>query len=234
MGAHTSFFVAELDWERVMPGTEAEMIKGRLRAQPELLHSDPELLADLGLRVDSANIVDFGPKALAKAKAAGSAEADARRELESLAKANFTAQAHTHGAVLDLLEARNPSDLGRRMDELSTLRFGLVGAVTALEEPGRVPAGWTVLQPGGVDALMNGGRLARLGQLKSAFPLFGDRAPVVRSVALARIGPWTPQRSGLIAFGSPDPDGFTPQMGSELVGFLARVAERLVERWQIL
>lgn len=217
-----------------MSGTEAEMIKGWLREQPELLHSDPELLSDLGLRVDSANVVDFGPKALAKAKAHGSAEASARRELESLAKANFTAQAHTHGAVLDLLEARNPSDLGRRMDELSTLRFGLVGAVTALEEPGRVPAGWMVLQPGGVDSLMNGRRMARLGQLKSAFPLFGDRAPVVRSVALARIAPWNPQRSGLIAFGSPDPDGFHPQMGSELVGFLARVAERLVERWQIL
>lgn len=217
-----------------MSGTEAEMIKGWLREQPQLLHADPELLSELGLRVDSANVVDFGPKALAKAKAHGSAEANARRELESLAKANFAAQAHTHGAVLDLLEARNPSDLGRRMDELSTLRFGLVGAVTALEEPGRVPAGWMVLQPGGVDSLMNGGRMARLGQLKSAFPLFGDRAPVVRSVALARIGPWTPQRSGLIAFGSPDPEGFTPQMGAELVGFLARVAERLVERWQIL
>jgi uncharacterized protein YigA (DUF484 family) len=234
MGADTSFVVVQLRGESDMSGTEAEMIKGWLREQPQLLHADPELLSELGLRVDSANVVDFGPKALAKAKAHGSAEANARRELESLAKANFAAQAHTHGAVLDLLEARNPSDLGRRMDELSTLRFGLVGAVTALEEPGRVPAGWMVLQPGGVDSLMNGGRMARLGQLKSAFPLFGDRAPVVRSVALARIGPWTPQRSGLIAFGSPDPEGFTPQMGAELVGFLARVAERLVERWQIL
>jgi hypothetical protein len=217
-----------------MSGTQIEMIKGWLREQPELLHSDPDLLSDLGLRVDAANVVDFGPQALAKAKAAGRAAATARRQLESLAKAHFAAQAQTHGAVLDLLESRNPSDLGRRMDELATLRFGLVGAVTALEEPGRAPAGWVVLQPGGVDSLMNGGRMARLGALKSAFPLFGDRAPVVRSVALARIGPWTPQRTGLIAFASPDPEGFTPQMGAELVGFLARVAERIAERWQIL
>jgi uncharacterized protein YigA (DUF484 family) len=56
---------------------------------------------------------------------------------------------------------------------------------------------------------------------------------VVRSVALARIGPWSPQRVGVIAFGSPDPEGFTPQMGSDLVGFLARVAERIAERWPI-
>ncbi len=36
----------------------------------------------------------------------------------------------------------------------SLLRFGLVGAVTALEEPGRVPAGWIALQSGGVDSLL--------------------------------------------------------------------------------
>ena len=216
-----------------MPSTEAEDIKTALRAQPELLHADPDLLSALGLRVDAANVVDFGPAALAKVKQAGARDAAARKAIESLARANFTAQAQTHGAVLDLLEARNPSDLGRRMDELATLRFGLVGAVTALEEPGRVPAGWIALQAGGVDSLLGGNRMARLGVLKNAFPLFGDRAAVVRSVALARIGPWSPQRVGVIAFGSPDPEGFTPQMGSDLIGFLARVAERIVERWQI-
>jgi len=216
-----------------MPITEADDIKTALRAQPELLHADPDLLSALGLRVDAANVVDFGPAALAKVKQAGERDAAARKAIESLARANFAAQAQTHGAVLDLLEARNPSDLGRRMDELATLRFGLVGAVTALEEPGRVPAGWIALQAGGVDSLLGGNRMARLGVLKNAFPLFGDRAAVVRSVALARIGPWSPQRIGVIAFGSPDPEGFTPQMGSDLVGFLARVAERIAERWPI-
>ena len=216
-----------------MPSTEAEDIKTALRAQPELLHADPDLLSALGLRVAAANVVDFGPAALAKVKQAGERDAAARKAIESLARANFAAQAQTHGAVLDLLEARNPSDLGRRMDELATLRFGLVGAVTALEEPGRVPAGWIALQAGGVDSLLGGNRMARLGVLKNAFPLFGDRAAVVRSVALARIGPWSPQRVGVIAFGSPDPEGFTPQMGSDLVGFLARVAERIAERWPI-
>ena len=41
------------------------------------------------------------------------------------------------------------------------------------------------------------------------------------------------ERDGLIAFGSADPEGFVPQMGSELVGFLARVFERIAERWPI-
>ena len=216
-----------------MSNIEAEAIKARLRDQPDLVLADPALMSDLGLRLDAANVVEFGPAAIARVKQAGERESTARKHIENLARANYAAQAQTHGAVLDLLEARNPSDLGRRLDELSTLRFGLVGAVTALEEPGRVPAGWTTLQPGGVDSLLGGNRMSRLGQLSRAVPLFGDRADVVRSVALARIAPWTPQRAGVIAFGSPDPEGFTPQMGSDLIGFLARVAERIVERWQI-
>ena len=215
-----------------MSGSKAEAIKGMLREQPDLLHSDPDFLAELGLRVDNANVVDFGPKALAKAKAGKAAEANIRRQLEQLARANFAAQAQTQGAVLDLLESRNPSDLGRRLDELATLRFGLVGAVTAMEEPGRVPSGWMVLQQGGVDSLLGGPRMHRLGQLNRAFPLFGERESVVRSVALARIDCWQ-GRSGLIAFGSPDMEGFTPHMGSELVGFLARVVERIAERWPV-
>ena len=48
---------------------------------------------------------------------------------------------------LDLLEARNHSDLARRLDEVAQGRFGLAGAVIALEKPGARarPAGarWT-------------------------------------------------------------------------------------------
>ena len=42
------------------------------------------------------------------------------------------------------------------------------------------------------------------------------------------------QAQGLLAFGSADPEGFTPDMGSELIAFLARVAERTAERWPLL
>ena len=58
-----------------MPSTEAEDIKTALRAQPELLHADPDLLTALGLRIDAANVVDFGPAALAKVKQAGERDA---------------------------------------------------------------------------------------------------------------------------------------------------------------
>jgi uncharacterized protein YigA (DUF484 family) len=37
-----------------------------------------------------------------------------------------------------------------------------------------------------------------------------------------------------LVWGSADPEGFTADMGSELVAFLARVVERTAERWPIL
>ena len=45
---------------------------------------------------------------------------------------------------------------------------------------------------------------------------------------------WEPSRQALLAFGSIDPEGFTEDMGPELVAFLARVVERTAERWPIL
>ena len=61
----------------------------------------------------------------------------------------------------------------------------------------------------------------------------------MKSVALIRMTPHFPgadaaSRPALCAFASPEADGFTPEMGCELVAFIARVVERTAERWPIL
>jgi hypothetical protein len=50
-------------------------------------------------------------------------------------------------------------------------------------------------------------------------------------MAMVRIAVFEPACTGLLAFGSDDPEGFTPDMGAELLAFLARVVERTAERW---
>ena len=49
----------------------------------------------------------------------------------------------------------------------------------------------------------------------------------MKSIALVRMAPHLtpggPPRPCLCAFGSPEPEGFTPNMGCELAAFLARV-----------
>jgi uncharacterized protein YigA (DUF484 family) len=188
----------------------------------------------LGLKVAAGNIIDFGPAALAKAAAAHKREASVRQAIEANARANFSAQAQTHAAVIDMLDARNHSDLARRVDEMSIKRFGLAAGVMALEGPSRVPAGWYALAEGQVDMILGEAPIARMGFFAPALPLFGDRMETIRSMALVRMAVWEPRREALIAFGSTDPEGFTPDMGAELVNFLARVVERTAERWPVL
>ena len=214
---------------------EPVAVRRFLADNPEFLTGDSGLLAELGLKVASGNVVDFGPAAIARVHAAHQREAEARAEIEATARANFSAQAQTHGAAVDLLDARNHSDLARRVDELARARFGLAAGVIALETETHPPAGWKMLVEGQVDLILGGPqRMARMGPVPTARGLFGELGGGIESVALLRMAIWEPSRQGLLAFGSADPEGFTQDMGAELVAFLARVVERTAERWPLL
>lgn len=209
-------------------------VRAFLEAHPEHFAHDRELQERLGLKPTGPNVVDFGRAALARLEAVAARESGARKAIEQVARANFSAQAQTHAAVITLLESRNHADLARRLDEAAKQRFGLVGGVVALDGPESVPAGWVELEPGGVDHLIGLDSMSRLGPPDGEETLFGDEAAEVRSIALVRLAPWIPARHALVAFGSGEADGFTPDMGAELVAFVARVVERVAERWPVL
>jgi uncharacterized protein YigA (DUF484 family) len=213
-------------------GEEWAAMRDRLLAHhSDHLRNDNVFLQALGLRLDQANVVEFGPAALTRLEAARTREMTARQEIEAVARANFAAQAQTHAMAVDLLEARNNSDLARRVDEGAQRRFGVIAGSIAVEGPGVTPFGWRPLPMGLVDMLLGAGGQARMGPCAGAAELFGEAAPQVRSAAVVRMSMWSPGRSAALAFGSADPDGFTPEMGAELVAFLARVVERTAERW---
>ena len=214
-------------------------IRAWLQANPQTLLDDRSLLEEIGLKPHGRNVVEFGRAALTRLEAAAEREADARKRIEAVARANFAAQTQTHVAALDLMEARNLSDLARRLDGVAQGRFGLTGAVVALEKPGGVPFGWKALEAGAVGKLLGDDGLTWLGPNFDGLDLFGAAGETVKSVALIRMTPHfpgtePPARAALCAFGSPEADGFTPTMGCELVAFIARVVERTAERWPIL
>ncbi|KQW86562.1 DUF484 family protein [Brevundimonas sp. Root1279] len=214
-------------------------IRAWLQANPQTLLDDRSLLEEIGLKPHGRNVVEFGRAALTRLEEAAEREADARKRIEAVARANFAAQTQTHVAALDLMEARSPSDLARRLDAAAQGRFGLAGAAIALEKPGGVPFGWRALEAGGVDKLLGEHGLTWLGANFAGLDLFGAAEDEVKSVALIRMAPQFPgaepgSRHAICAFGSPEEDGFTPTMGCELVAFIARVVERTAERWPIL
>ncbi|MBV9997332.1 MAG: DUF484 family protein [Caulobacteraceae bacterium] len=207
-------------------------IRAFLKSRPEFLRDDPDLLGDLGLRVDAANLVDFGPAALARVTQAHRKESGVRRRLEAVARANFLAQAQTHAAVIEILDSADHADLADRLDLLARTRFGLSAAVIALEGS-PLPEGWRGLAEGQVDLVLGQGRAARLGVVPTALGLFGALAPGVGSLALIRLTLSAGERAGILAFASADETAFSPAMGHELIDFLARVTERTAERWPL-
>ena len=212
-------------------------VRAWLQAHPQTLLDDRSLLEEIGLRPHGRNVVEFGAVALTRLEAAAEREADARKQIEAVARANFAAQTQTHVAALDILEARNLSDMARRLDASAAARFGLAGAAVALEKPGPIPFGWRPLEGGDVNALLGPDGLTWLGPPIPGLDLFGAASDRVRSVALIRLAPHFPGdaelRPGLCAFASPEPEGFTPAMGCELIAFIARVVERTSERWPL-
>jgi len=207
-----------------------DAVKSFLLDNPNWLRDNPHLMSNLGLRLDAANLVDFGPVALSRVSAARQRESDERKRLEAMAQANFAAQNQTHAAVLDVLEASSLADLPLRVDELARRRFGLAKGVIAVENC-HAPSGWIPLAEGQTDMLIGYVHMARLGRLPIAAGLFGSQATVIQSVALARLSLWGDHCDGVLAFGAFDEDAFTPDMGDELVTFLARVVERASQRW---
>jgi uncharacterized protein YigA (DUF484 family) len=207
-------------------------VRAFLKSHPNLVREDAELLSDMGLRIDAANVVEFAPAALAHHINAHRRESSARLELEATARANFSAQAQCHAGVVDLLESRNNADLARRLNETATLRFGLAAGALAVE--GKAPAGWRPLADGMVDMILGEQAVVRLGVTGFGALLFPDALRPIESCALVRLALWRPAATGLLAFGASDPDTFTADMGAELIAFIARVVERTAERWPVL
>jgi uncharacterized protein YigA (DUF484 family) len=172
--------------------------------------------------------------ALARAAAAHKREASVRQAIEANARANFSAQAQTHAAVIDLLDARNHSDLARRVDEMSRCASAWRPAIMALEGPTRVPAGWHALAEGQVDMMAGRGADRPHGLLRprpAAVRRQGRDHPQHGAGPHGHLGAAPRSPAGLRLDRS---RGLHADMGIELVNFLARVVERTAERWPVL
>ena len=205
-------------------------VRAFLINHPNLAREDAELLSAMGLRINADNVVEFGPAALARHIDAHRRESTARQQLEATARGNYAAQVQCHASVVDILESRSNSDLARRLDEAGQIRFGLMAGGLAVE--GKAPAGWVELDEGMIDMILGEGKVTRLGETGFGALLFPSVTEPIGSCAMIRLRLW--DRPGLLSFGAADPQAFAPDMGAELIAFIARVVERTAERWPVL
>ena len=147
--------------------------------------------------------------------------------LVSIAKANLAAQAQTHNAVLAVLEAENLAGLDKKLAARVPGALNLSIVRVFIEGHAPLKSGESIIgaAPGLGESLL-GDQPVKLGPVDRRFAdaLYAGEAGRVSSEALVRLD--IAGRSGLLAMAARDKTAFSPDQGSDLVHFFARVIER--------
>jgi uncharacterized protein YigA (DUF484 family) len=88
-----------------------------------------------------------------------------------------------------------------------------------------------IVAPGRIDEWLQGRSVWLEGNIDGDPEIYGSGAGLVHSQALMRLEISAHAPVGMIAFGSRNHELFQDGQGTELVGFLARVIERLIRAW---
>jgi len=202
-----------------------------LKKNPDFFVRNPSVLEvmELPSRYSGEQIVDLQHEALKRLRAKQDLLVDNSRT-------NMSVQTATHEAVLAMLEARTLDEfIGIVQDELPVLLDIDMAAVAlegAVEQIDMSEDGLPVLLPAGeVQKRLGEGDVQLIASVQSGDPLFGAARDLVRSVALARLYSSDMMPTGLLILGAREENMFNPHQGTELITFMARVAEILVEKW---
>ncbi len=208
-----------------------EHVLNFLQANPDFLLDHPEILP-----LQEGNVVNFQQAMVHKYRADAARSESRQRMMVDNARTNMTVQARVHAAVLRVVEARNFEELAEIVGGEIALMLqvdvvNLVFEQAAVANQTHFPAGMSLLPPGTINQML-GNQDSFLQANTSGDPrLFGPAARLVKSQALMRLNVAQHVPDGLIVFGSRDPLLFADSQGTELVGFLADVIERLIRRF---
>lgn len=221
----------------VVPAVTAEDVANYLRAHPDFLAENPQLLETL--RAPSAHggdIVDLRQFMVERLRGEVGRLRDQQAELVDAARANMTNQERVHAAVLYLLDARSfeqfihilTNDLALMLElDVVTLVIEASGPTT----PSVQIAGVHVVETDSIDTLMMGRSIALHADITGDPALYGPAAGLVRSEALVQLEISHDTPPGLLAFGSRDPHLFQDGQATDQIAFLARVIERCARAW---
>lgn len=215
-----------------------ESVLDFLYRHPDFLLQHPELLASLSTSTgyEGKNVVDFQQLIVQRLRQEKQRAEDRQRLLVASARSNLTVQARIHAATIRLVEARNLENLIDIINnELALMLEVDVIALLIESEIGHqndVPTyGIRTVSPQFIDNHLGADRDSFLEANIIGDPrLYGPAARLVKSQALMRLNIAHNVPDGLLAFGSRDPLLFSDGQGTELVGFLTDVIERLLRR----
>lgn len=209
-----------------------------LRNNSDFLNRHPDLLAELAppARWSGDSVIDMQQFMLERLRSEIDNLRASAMDLIDTSRRNLSVQNRTHAAALALLTAQTFPHMLRIVGDDLPLLLDVDTVVIGFEPPESPLPGLVLpevrpLPVGLVDQLLGDSTDVRLlGETTDDGTVFGAASGLVRSAAFARLRPSERLPGGLIALGSRGGGAFHPGQGTELIGFLARVAERCAER----
>ena len=220
--------------------TDAQ-VAAYLRRNTDFLLRHPELVVALSPPSrwpEAGGVVDMQVFMIDRLKEEVDRIKGAAEHLIHTSRSNMSTQNRTHDAVLVLLSAEDLGELSLAVAEDLPPMLDVDVAALCFEEtsrplPGLAVPGVLRIPAGSVEKMMGGpDHDCALNEEMPGDPmLFGDGAGLVASSALVRLSPGGICPDGVLALGSRHGRTFHAGQGTELITFLARVAETCIRRF---
>ena len=210
-----------------------------LRDNSDFLVRHPEIVQSLSPpgRWSGDSVIDMQQFMLERLRGEIDNLRNSSMDLIDISRRNLSVQNQTHAAALALLAANDFANMVRIIGDDLPLLLDLDVVVIGFEPPA-TPHSDLVLPdvrqlPRGLpDQLLGDDDVVLLREASDDGTVFGAGAGLVRSAALARLRPTEHLPGGILALGSRGSGDFHTGQGTDLIVFLARVAERCAERLQ--
>ena len=226
-------FQAEIDLDSMR-------VADYLRSNPDFLDRHPEVLAELGAPkrfADGEPVVDMQQFLLDRMKSEMSRLQFCASEIIAASRSNMSIQARSHAAALAMIGASELDQFLEIVTEELPVLLDVDVVAIGFEAAGPLRhelsgSHCRRLPSGAVNAMVGPGHDVLLDpDSVGAAAIYGGAASMVRSQALVRIHETPSVPPGILALGSRQSGLFQPGQGTELLCFLAHVAETLLQKW---
>jgi hypothetical protein len=209
-----------------------------LKANPDFVQRHPTVLQSLipPAADHGRGVIDFQRYMVSRLQGDIDLLAVENTALVHTARTNAQAQTRMHNAVLALIEARSLGELieiltGDLAVMLDVDVIAMVVEAAGNEVPCVAASGIRIVEQGAVTRWLGRRDVALRAAIAGDPAIYGPAAGLIRSEALLRLSVSTRTPVGMLAFGSRELDLFQEGQGTELIGFLGAVLERLLRAW---
>ena len=225
-----------------------ESLREHIIAQPDVILEDQDLMRALvsaNERAMGDNIVDLRGIAMKRLETRLDRLEDTHRSVIAAAYENLAGTNQVHRAVLRMLDPVEFESflMGLGGEVATILRVDTIRLVLETVQDEADPAVkklgdvLSVAEPGFIDGYLKTGRSGPPRQVtlrqvaEGDARIYGEDAAFVRSEACLVLDFGDGRLPGMLALGAEDPHQFSPQQGTDLLGFFAGVFERAMRRW---